>query len=97
MTPSTVPDPEPIGPLIRGFHDDLILAALDPDNDDRETPMPENPRPQLRPGRTPVDMSPEAIAARQKDAVKRMRESNAAWHRRRTEDRGELPFGEEDQ
>lgn len=59
-------------------------------NQPEETPMTNQP--QLRPGREPVDMSPEAIRARQRAAVALLATRNRGWQRRRAEKRGELPL-----
>ncbi len=69
-----------------------IPAALTPNPDTPPgDPMPEH----LRPG-PPVDMSPEAVAARRAQVLKQMRDGNAAWLRKQAADRGELPYGEDD-
>lgn len=55
-----------------------------------------DPKPQLRPGTEPVDMSPEAVAERRRDVLKRLATSNVAAQRKAAAQRGELPFGEEE-
>ncbi len=57
--------------------------------------MGEATAPQLRPG-PPVDMSPEAVAARRAAAIKLLKDRNVAWLRQRAEGRGELPLGDDD-
>ncbi len=71
----------------------LILAALTPTPNG--APMPDAPNQRLRPG-PPVDMSPEAVAARREAAIRLLKDRNLAWLRKRADARGELPIGEDD-
>ncbi len=57
--------------------------------------MGEPPAPRFRPG-PPVDMSPEAVDARRKAAIRLLADRNLAWLRKRADARGELPVGEND-
>ncbi len=71
----------------------LILAALTPTPNGAT--MPTDPSPRLRPG-PPVDMSPEAVEARQAAAVRLLADRNRDWLRKRADGRGELPIGDDD-
>lgn len=71
----------------------LILAALNPNPDGAD--MTDNPKPPLRPGQ-PVDMSPEAVAARRAAVIARLKDSHAGWLRTQADRRDAEVLDEED-